>query len=95
MAGLTREEQIGIVKDVHDTLEEMLHDLITLYSKNYEMDLIRMPRKVDTGDKNIWMIWLQGREQAPELVEACIRSVERYKPDGYTIRLLSLDNIDL
>ena len=94
MAGLTREEQIGIVKDVHDTLEEMLHDLITLYSKNYEMDLIRMPRKVDTGDKNIWMIWLQGREQAPELVEACIRSVERYKPDGYTIRLLSLDNID-
>lgn len=40
----------------------------------------------------IWICWLQGREQAPEIVKKCIDSVEHYAK-GYTVRLLTQDTM--
>ena len=42
--------------------------------------------------KMIWTCWLQGRENAPEMVKQCLASIERYA-QGYEIHLLTADNI--
>lgn len=35
----------------------------------------------------IWIFWMQGIEQAPSLVQACVESVRRYAPD-FEVRVL-------
>lgn len=43
--------------------------------------------------KIIWWCWLQGFEQAPELVKICYESLKKNMPD-YEIRILTNDNLD-
>lgn len=40
----------------------------------------------------IWVCWLQGMEEAPEIVKQCVASVKRFMPD-YEVRVLTADNI--
>ena len=40
----------------------------------------------------VWVCWLQGLENAPEIVKQCIASVKRYMPQ-YEVRVLTADNI--
>jgi mannosyltransferase OCH1-like enzyme len=42
--------------------------------------------------KIIWICWLQGIENAPELVQSCFQSVEKYKND-YKIQLITEKNL--
>ena len=46
-----------------------------------------------TDNKTIWIMWMQGMENAPELVRKCYDSICRNKPNGYEIILLSMQNI--
>lgn len=41
--------------------------------------------------KHIWFCWLQGMDAAPELVKACLRSLERWLPD-YEITIITAEN---
>lgn len=41
-----------------------------------------------TYNRTVWMLWLQGEEDAPELVKACIASWRRHNPD-WDIRVLT------
>jgi mannosyltransferase OCH1-like enzyme len=41
----------------------------------------------------IWIMWMQGMENAPELVKKCYDSIHRNKPKDYEIILLSMQNI--
>ena len=43
-------------------------------------------------NKQIWICWLQGRNNAPEIVKKCIDSVERYG-DGYEVLVLSAETV--
>lgn len=45
-----------------------------------------------TVPKIIWMLWLQGFNSAPPLVEVCIKSWERHNPD-WSLRLLTQENV--
>jgi hypothetical protein len=45
------------------------------------------------GQRNIWMLWLQGRDVAPDLVKACHRSWQRHNP-GWRVQFLSADTLD-
>lgn len=47
-----------------------------------------------TGDfpRTLWMLWLQGWENAPELVKRCLCSWQYHNP-GWTIRLLDADTL--
>ncbi len=38
--------------------------------------------------RTIWMLWLQGWDDAPQLVKACVRTWERHNP-GWRVRLLT------
>ena len=43
--------------------------------------------------KNIWVCWLQGEDNAPDLVKTCIFSIRNSFP-GYRVNVLTTSNID-
>lgn len=47
-----------------------------------------------SGHKTVWMLWLQGRATAPDLVKACVSSWERMNP-GWDVRLLDAQSARL
>lgn len=47
---------------------------------------------ITESEKNIWVCWLQGREQAPAIVQRCLASMEHWAPD-YNIRLITAENM--
>lgn len=48
--------------------------------------------KTDEEKEYIWQCWLQGKEQAPDIVKLCLQSVEKYKRKKQTIKLITADN---
>lgn len=44
-------------------------------------------------DRTIWVMWMQGIEDAPELVKKCYESILRNKPADFRIVLLTMENI--
>lgn len=59
-------------------------------SSNKEYLPINMTVEID---RTIWIMWYQGLEEAPLIVKRCISSIERYKPKGYNIVILSAANL--
>ena len=54
-------------------------------------------KPLDTPQSNvptriIWLCWLQGLDQAPEIVQKCVASVKHYMPD-YKVQILTSENI--
>ena len=54
-------------------------------------------KPLDTPQSNvptriIWICWLQGLEQAPEIVQKCVASVRHHMPD-YKVQILTSENI--
>lgn len=45
------------------------------------------------NSRNIWICWLQGEENAPELVKVCIGSVRKYMSD-YNIHIITFENME-
>lgn len=46
------------------------------------------------AEKIIWTMWNQGIEQAPDIVKMCYKSMEKYKPDGFKVVVITDSNID-
>lgn len=61
--------------------------IVAPFSHQFKID-----GKSEQHNHNIWVLWLQGREAAPEIVKSCIASVEQYM-SGYDIHVLTADNI--
>lgn len=40
----------------------------------------------------VWWCWLQGLDNAPDVVKACLRSLQRNLPKNYEIRVIDEDN---
>lgn len=54
-------------------------------------------KPLDTPQSNvptriIWICWLQGLEQAPDIVQKCVASVKHHMPD-YKVQILTSENI--
>lgn len=54
-------------------------------------------KPLDTPQSNvptriIWLCWLQGLEQAPDIVQKCVASVKHHMPD-YKVQILTSENI--
>lgn len=47
---------------------------------------------VEKTNKTIWLCWLQGMEQAPDIVKQCVASVKHYMPE-YRLQVLTAENI--
>lgn len=52
----------------------------------------RINSQVRAG-RTIWICWLQGITQAPELVRACVESVRRNKPIDFDLVIITEDNL--
>lgn len=73
-------------KQIYDYLYKTAESSYFKYAKQNEPG-------VESSKKNIWVCWLQGEENAPELVKKCISSVRNRNPDCL-VRIISLDNYD-
>ena len=50
------------------------------------------PGKQSAPTRIIWMCWLQGLDNAPEIVQKCVASVKHHMPD-YKVQILTSENI--
>lgn len=72
---------------IEDQCYKKLEKKYKSYIKNYDCgDNLR------TVNKTVWICWMQGRENAPDLVKACIKSVEDNLLD-FNIVILCENNI--
>ena len=78
-------------------LAQKKHEYILSYLKNdlhKTIDNFKEYKEssVQSDRKNIWTLWWQGEEKAPELVRACIRSMKE-NANGATLHVLTESNI--
>lgn len=66
---------------------EVLASVTPKYLKRYLSAVKDVPNTHGVKDKNekIWSIWLQGKDAAPPLVQACYRSVARNCPQEHVV----------
>lgn len=91
----------GLEKFVHRELieRELKHSEVYRYLDGYmdkaifTVDDLQGNASVRLG-RTIWILWLQGMENAPRLVQKCYESVCRNKPDGFDVVLLTSENLD-
>jgi len=67
-----------------------------LYLSQY---LYAVEKDIEGDDKikrqynKIWICWLQGEENAPDIVKVCTKSVRKYKPDNMDIIIITENNL--
>lgn len=54
-------------------------------------DLIENPDVEE--NRTIWLMWIQGLEDAPDVIKKCCDSIYKNKPDNYNVILLTIQNI--
>lgn len=74
------------------------HELILEYlSTKYSYIIDKYKNEEETAEasekQNIWICWLQGEENAPQLVKNCIDSVRRHA-NGHEVVIITRDNYD-
>ena len=55
---------------------------------------VKPAEQLTVNDKYVWACWLQGEENAPEIVKKCFESVRKYKPVGYELVIIDYNNLD-
>lgn len=63
------------------------------FSKYIQKDSIINSDPNENDNRIIWTLWLQGKEHAPAIVKACWKSIEREKPENYSLFILDESNI--
>lgn len=74
-----------------ETLERRNKVFKYIKRKYGDFQLYKTIQSDGTEFNNIWMCWLQGEENAPELVKKCISSVKKYYPDK-NINIINSEN---
>lgn len=67
-------------------LEGIHRDILKKYSKP------SLHHGSNVDDNVIWVCWLQGEIQAPELVKRCINNLREYNEPEYRVVVIDLDN---
>lgn len=79
-------------------LRLVLKDLIEKYKREDYYDIVdNSPLEVDFHNKiPVFACWWQGYDEAPELVKACLNSVDSNLPDDITeMHLITLENVGM
>ena len=64
------------------------------FSKYIQKDRLINKGTYENDNKIIWSLWLQGKDNAPAIVKACWKSIEREKPECYKLIILDESNIN-
>ena len=62
------------------------------YLSRYTQNVEPEPLMEVGSSRYIWMCWLQGVDNAPEIVKTCIQSVIENKPSDYQLVVITKDN---
>ena len=77
-------------------IEQIQSERVSRYLlRHYKSQIIQPINESDPSvgpTRIIWICWLQGLENAPEIVKRCVASVKQYMPK-YEIRILTNENI--
>lgn len=77
--------------------ELILSEVYHYLDKYVTKDVFTLPKLEGESsvkrDQTIWILWLQGIQNAPSLVKKCYESVCKNKPDNFDIILLTEDNL--
>lgn len=77
-------------------IEQIQAERASNYLWRQYKDLILKPldetQQTNELTRIVWVCWLQGREQAPEIVKRCLASMELRAPE-YEIRLITAENM--
>lgn len=77
-------------------IEQIQAERASRYLWRHYKELIMTPldetQQTNELTRIVWVCWLQGMENAPEIVKQCVASVKRYMPN-YEVRVLTADNI--
>lgn len=65
---------------------------VSYLQRHYTQVAVLPPSGATPQEHTIWVCWLQGLEQAPTLVRNCVRSIERHKPQGWQVTVITADN---
>ena len=60
---------------------------------NYDLNNLRPRTNLCKDEKNVWVYWSTGIETAPDLVKKCHRLLKNKIPDGYTLHVVTEQNI--
>lgn len=74
----------------------ILQNLVKTYVDSTAENLIdSRPLNVDIHGKTpVWVLWFQGIDNAPSLVQSCVRSIEKnIPPDKAELRIITMDNM--
>lgn len=74
----------------------ILHDLVQTYINGTAADLIdSRPLNVNLHGKTpVWVLWFQGIDSAPQLVQNCVKSIRSNLPeDKAELHIISMDNM--
>ncbi|WP_294912389.1 capsular polysaccharide synthesis protein [Tatumella sp. UBA2305] len=78
-------------------INNLVHRVVeTKVSKILEKEKVNFSVKKNvnvTMEKYVWILWLQGEENAPLLVKACIASIKKHVPEDYNVTVISENNI--
>ncbi len=80
----------AITRKVDDVLTRGYRHILESYADNVPHDA-ENGGKVHDVPKIIWTAWLQGLDNAPEIVKACWESQQTHFPD-YDVRILDMNN---
>lgn len=88
-----REEICSLLKKKDDIvfahIEEKCSKTLALYQQPCKKENVRCSSL--PGQKNIWVFWWSGEDQAPPIVKACIKSI-RNNANGHDVVILDRDN---
>lgn len=72
---------------------ELYHYLDQYATKDiYNIEDLAGNAKVENS-RIIWIMWMQGMENAPEIIKKCYDSILKNKPENYNVILLSDENV--
>lgn len=85
-------------KEVYPAVTQKVDELLAMrYRPILERYAAGVPHDAENGKKEhdvpkiVWTAWLQGFDNAPEMVKACLES-QRAHLHGYDVRVLDIDN---
>lgn len=77
-------------------IEQIQAERVSKYLWRRYKDLIVKPldetRQREEPTRIVWVCWLQGMENAPEIVKRCVASIKQHMPN-YEVRVLTAENI--
>lgn len=82
--------------ELRQRLDPLNSDRCVAYLSKYYTDVppIDSFNDISKEDTNgyVWVCWLQGYDFAPVVVQNCIRSIQKHKPEGYKVVVVTSQN---